>query len=148
MFAPKRILHPTDFSECSELAFQVAADLAQQNQATVIVLHAVETLGADNVTFGEARSQLEPDTYRQRLLDEIHQIVPPAGSAIPMEYIVVEGEPAEQIDRFALENKIDLIVMGTHGRTGFARFFSGSVAEHALRHAPCPMLVVRLPLHS
>ena len=49
MFAPKRILHPTDFSECSALAFQMAVDLALQNQASLIVLHAVETLGADNV---------------------------------------------------------------------------------------------------
>jgi universal stress protein A len=148
MFAPKRILHPTDFSQCSALAFEVATDLAQQHQGTVIVLHAVETLGADNVTFGEARSQLEPDTYRQRLLDEVHKIVPPPGSSIPMEYVVVEGEPAEQIDLFASENKIDLIVMGTHGRTGLVRLFSGSVAEQALRRTPCPMLVVRLPRHS
>jgi len=148
MFAPKRILHPTDFSECSSLAFEVAIDLAQQNHAAVIVLHAVETLEADNVTFGEARSRLEPDNYRQRLLDEVHQIVPPAGSSIPMEYVVVEGEPAEQIDRFASENKIDLIVMGTHGRTGLARLLTGSVTEQALRHTPCPVLVVRLPPHS
>jgi nucleotide-binding universal stress UspA family protein len=144
MFAPKRILHPTDFSECSTLAFQVAIDLANQNQATLIVLHAVETLGPENVSYGEARSQLEPDAYRQRLMDEIKQIVPPAGSSIPMEHVVVEGEPAEQIDRFALENKIDLIVMGTHGRTGLARLLSGSVMEQALRGTPCPVLVVRM----
>lgn len=145
MFAPKRILHPTDFSDCSELAFQVAVDIAQQNHSTLIVLHAVETLGAENVPFGEAKSQLEPEAYRERLTDEIHQIVPPPGSSITIEYAIVEGEPAEQIDRFASENKIDLIVMGTHGRTGLARLLTGSVTEQAMRRTPCPLLVVRLP---
>lgn len=148
MFAPKRVLHPTDFSECSTLAFQVAVDLAQQNQATLIVLHAVETLGAENVSFGEAQTQLEPEAYRQRLMDEIRRIVPPPGSSIPVEHVVVEGEPAEQIDRFAADNKIDLIVMGTHGRTGLARLLTGSVTEQTLRRTPCPMLVVRLPQKS
>ena len=145
MFAPKRILHPTDFSECSTLAFQIAIDVAKQYQATLIVLHVVETLGAENVSYGEARSQLEPDTYRQRLMAEVQQIVPPAGSSIPVEHVVIEGEPAEQIDRFALENKIDLIVMCTQGRTGLARLLTGSIAEQTLRRAPCPVLAVRLP---
>lgn len=144
MFSPRRILHPTDFSECSALAFEVAIDLAKQNNATLIVLHAVETLGPENVSFGEVRTELEPDAYRGRLLDEIKQIVPPEGSQIPVEHVVVEGDAAEQIDRFAAENKIDLIVMGTHGRTGLQRLLTGSVTEQALRRTPCPMLVVRL----
>jgi nucleotide-binding universal stress UspA family protein len=148
MFAPHRILHPTDFSECSTLAFEVAVDLAQQNQATLVVLHVVETLGAENVPYGEVKSHLEPEAYRQRLMKEIQQIVPPSGSSIPIEHVVVEGEPAEQIHRFALENKIDLIVMGTHGRTGLARLLTGSVTEQTLHRTPCPMLVVRLPRRS
>ena len=53
--------------------------------------------------------------------------MPPAGSSIPVEHFVVEGEPAEQIDRFASENKIDLIVMGTHGRTGLARLLPAAL---------------------
>jgi nucleotide-binding universal stress UspA family protein len=145
MFAPKRILHPTNFSDCSEHAFRFAVDVAQQYQATLIVLHVVESLGAENVTYGEARSQLEPETYRQRLMDEVRQIAPPAGSSIPMEHFLLEGEAAEQIDRFALENKIDLIVMGTHGRTGLSRLLAGSISEQTLRRTPCPMLIVRLP---
>jgi nucleotide-binding universal stress UspA family protein len=144
MFAPRRILHPTNFSPCAALAFEIAVDLAKQNQATLIILHAVETLGADNVSFGEARTKLEPDAYRERLMEEIKKIAPPPGSSIPVEHVVVEGEPSEQIDRFALDNKIDLIVMGTHGRTGLARFLAGSVTEQTLRRAPCPVLAVRL----
>ncbi|HEX3997076.1 MAG TPA: universal stress protein [Pirellulales bacterium] len=145
MFAPRRILHPTDFSECSALAFAVAIDLAKQNSATLIVLHAVETLGPENVSFGEVRTELEPDSYRQRLMDELKQVVPPEDSKIMTEHILVEGDTAEQIDRYASENKIDLIVMGTHGRTGLARLLTGSVTEEALRRSPCPMLIVRLP---
>jgi universal stress protein A len=145
MFAPKRILHPTDFSECSALASEVAIDIAKQNSAAIIVLHVVESVEADNATIGQARTELEPEAYHKRLMDEIKKIVPPQGSQIAVEHVVVEGDPAEQIDKFALANKIDLIVMGTHGRTGMARFLIGSVTEKALRHTPCPMLVVRLP---
>jgi universal stress protein A len=104
----------------------------------------VETLGPENVSYGEAKTQLEPEGYRRRLMEEIRQIAPPAGSSIPVEHVVVEGEAVTEIDRFALENKIDLIVMGTHGRTGLARLLTGSVTEQTLRRAPCPMLVVRL----
>ena len=70
--------------------------------------------------------------------------MPPADSQIPLEHVVAEGDPAEQIEEFAAANKIDLIVMGTHGRTGLARFLTGSIAEQTLRRTPCPMLVVRL----
>ena len=143
MFVPKRILHPTDFSDCSALAFEIAIDMAKQNSATLIVLHVVESLGADNASMGQARTELEPETYRKRLMEEIKKIAPPEGSKIPVEHVVAEGDPADQIDRFAKENKIDLIVMGTHGRTGMARFLMGSVTEKALRHTPCPVLVIR-----
>jgi nucleotide-binding universal stress UspA family protein len=146
VFAPRRILHPTDFSKCSALAFEVATDIAKQNQSTLIILHVVETLGAENITYGEAASKLEPESYRQTLLEQVKEIVPPADSGIPVEHAVIEGDPAEQIDLFAAANKIDLIVMGTHGRSGWKRLLTGSVTEQTLRRTPCPLLVIRLPL--
>jgi nucleotide-binding universal stress UspA family protein len=145
VFAPKRILYPTDFSPCSKLAFEIACDMAKQNQSTLTILHVVETLGADNVTYGEAATKLEPESYIQTLTNQIKELVPPADSGIPVEHVVAEGEPAEQIDLFAAKNKIDLIIMGTHGKSGLRRLLTGSVAEQVMRKTPCPMLVVRLP---
>ena len=65
-----------------------------------------------------------------------------------VEHVVLNGIPYEEISRFAEENKIDLIVIGTHGRTGLDRMLFGSTAEQVVRHAPCPVLTVRLPKHA
>ena len=65
-----------------------------------------------------------------------------------VEHVVLKGTPYEEISRFAEENKIDLIVIGTHGRKGLDRMLFGSTAEQVVRHAPCPVLTVRLPKHA
>jgi universal stress protein A len=65
-----------------------------------------------------------------------------------VEHVVLKGTPYEEISRFAEENKIDLIVIGTHGRTGLDRMLFGSTAEQVVRYAPCPVLTVRLPKHT
>jgi universal stress protein A len=144
MFRPRAILHPTDFSDCSGYAFHIAVDLARQNQAALLVLHVAETLGPENVTYGEAASQLEPEAYRQRLEDELRRRVPaPAG--LHVDHVLAAGEPAREIERVAREHSCDLIVMGTHGRTGLSRLLVGSVAELVIRLAPCPVLTAKLP---
>jgi nucleotide-binding universal stress UspA family protein len=145
MFRPTAILHPTDFSPHSQAAFMVAVDLAQQYQARLLVLHVVESLGPENVTFGEIATQLEPDGYRQRLLAEVQQIQAPPSVNVRLEHMLAEGTPASEITRTASENDCGLIVMGTHGRTGIKRLVMGSVAEHVVRHAVCPVLVVPMP---
>jgi nucleotide-binding universal stress UspA family protein len=58
------------------------------------------------------------------------------------------GEPAEEIIRFAKEENVDMIVMGTHGRTGFSRLLMGSVTEQVVRGAPCPVLTIKQPKHA
>jgi universal stress protein A len=65
-----------------------------------------------------------------------------------IEHVVLTGIPYEEISRFAEEEKIDLIVIGTHGRTGLDRMLFGSTAEQVVRHAPCPVITVRLPKYS
>src|SRR2546423_14748190 len=80
MFRPHVILHPTDLSENSRLAYSIAVDLAKQNQAQLLVLHVVETLGPENVTFGEAASQLEPASYQERLKRDLQVSLPPAAA--------------------------------------------------------------------
>jgi nucleotide-binding universal stress UspA family protein len=144
MFQLRIILHPTDFSDHSQYALEVAADLARQHGATLLVLHVVESLGAENATYGEIVSQREPESYRRRLDEDLRRSVPaPAGVAI--RYLVTAGEPAQEIERVAREQTCDLIVMGTHGRAGLNRLLMGSSAERVIRIAPCPVLTTKLP---
>jgi len=144
MFQLRVILQPTDLSDHSRCAFQIAADLARQHEATLLVLHVVETLGPENATYGEVVSQPEPESYRRRLEDDLRRFVPaPAGVAI--RYLMAAGEPAQEIERVAREQACDLIVMGTHGRAGLIRLLMGSIAEQVIRSAPCPVLITKLP---
>jgi nucleotide-binding universal stress UspA family protein len=141
MFQPRLILFPTDFSDCSGYAAAVATDLARQNDARVIVFHVVESLGPERVTFREAVSEPQPESHRQHLAEELRRMVPLTGPRV--EYLLAEGDPAVEIERIAGQRRCDLIVMGTHGRTGLQRLLMGSVAEHVVRRAPCPLLIVR-----
>jgi nucleotide-binding universal stress UspA family protein len=144
MFKPHLILHPTDYSDCSAYAYAIALDLARQYTATVLVVHVAETLGPENVTYGEVGSQLEPEGYRRRLKDDLHRLVPaPAG--VSVQYLLAAGDPAHEIERLAREQPCDLIVMGTHGRTGLSRLFTRSIAEQVIRLAPCPVLISKGP---
>jgi nucleotide-binding universal stress UspA family protein len=144
MFRPQLILHPTDYSESSSYALQIAADLARQLQAKILILHVAETLGPENVTFGEATSQLEPASYRHRLEEDLRQRVP-APSGISVEYILAAGDIIEEIESTAQKRACDLIVMGTHGRTGLSHLVMGSIAERVIRLAPCPVLTTKIP---
>jgi nucleotide-binding universal stress UspA family protein len=145
MFSPKVILHPTDFSECSNYALPLAADLATQYRARLIVLHVVETLGPDNVTFGEVEKQLEPQGYSDRLRKELYNVHPRVNSSVTVDYLLVEGDPARGIEQVALDQHCDLIVLGTHGHRGLERLFLGSVAEQVIRNASCAVLTVKYP---
>jgi nucleotide-binding universal stress UspA family protein len=140
MFKPHLILHPTDYSDCSAYAYDIALDLARQYTATLLVVHVAETLGPENLTYGEVGSQLEPEGYRQRLEEDLHRSVPaPAG--VSVEYLLAAGDPAHEIGRVAREQHCDLIVMGTHARTGLSRLFTRSIAEQVIHLAPCPVLI-------
>ena len=144
MFRPQVILHPTDYSETSNYALQIAAELARQHHAKLLVLHVAETLGPENVTFGEATSQLEPASYRHRLEEDLRQrVLVPAG--VSVEYILAAGDVIQEIEHTAQKHGCDLIVMGTHGRTGLSHLVMGSIAEKVIRLAPCPVLTMKIP---
>ena len=144
MLALKAILHPTDFSPHSDYAFRLACSLARDHGARVVVLHVVVTLGAEIVPYGEAATELQPEGYRRHLWDDLRRVQSP-DSAVTVEHRLAEGEPAEQILDTARETSCDLIVLGTHGRTGLDRLLMGSVAEQVVRKAPCPVLTVKAP---
>jgi nucleotide-binding universal stress UspA family protein len=139
----KRILVPHDYGDTSSAAADYAASLARVFGADVWFLH-VEELAPFNDYLGSA---LELDgAASKEVRDKVHgdSAVAPAGT--PARYFVRSGPPAAEIARFAGENAVDLIVMGTHGRGGVAHMVLGSVAERVVRTAPCPVLTVRRPV--
>jgi nucleotide-binding universal stress UspA family protein len=143
MLPIRTILHPTDFSEQSAYAFEVACSLARDYGARLLLLH-VQPLG---VVYGGELNALPPypTVARQELHARLCQLQPPHPS-LPVDRLVLEGLPAAEIVAMAEKIPCDLIVMGTHGRTGLGRMVMGSVAEQVVRKASCPVLTVKSPL--
>jgi nucleotide-binding universal stress UspA family protein len=144
MLPIRTILHPTDFSNRSEDAFQAACSLARDHGARVVVLYVrAPTLIAG--AFGEP-GPMVPDPV-QTPADVKEKIVAmhPLDPALDIEFCVGEGDPAVEIVRMARAMVASLIVMGTHGRSGISRLLMGSVAEAVLRKAPCPVLTLKAP---
>jgi nucleotide-binding universal stress UspA family protein len=141
MLPIRAILCPTDFSAYSAHAFQMACALARDYHARILLLHVAATpIGTIPTAVLPPTPAEEMDQLRQRL----NRYVAPSGVAA-LERLVVEGGPAEEIVEITREWPCDLIVMGTHGRTGIRRMLMGSVAEAVLRGAPCPVLTVKAP---
>lgn len=143
MLAIHTILHPTDFSERSEYAFRLACSLARDHGAKLVVLHVYPP--PQTVAY-EAMPMLPayPPGFRKELENRLRSLKAP--TEVPVEYRLEEGFAATEVVRLARELPCDLIVMGTHGRTGLSRLVLGSVAEQVLRKAECPVLTVKGPL--
>jgi nucleotide-binding universal stress UspA family protein len=135
------ILHPTDFSERSEFAFDMACALARDYGARLILLH-VATRPV--IIYGEGVVPPEPEDYQAEAKEKLYRIEAP-DPRIGVEYRLQEGDPATAILGVAEETNADLVVMGTHGRTGLRRLLMGSVAEQVVRKASRPVLTVRTP---
>jgi nucleotide-binding universal stress UspA family protein len=145
MLSLRTVLHPTDFSEPSRYAFQLACSLARDSGARLIVLHvAVPPV----VAYGEMMTALATEGKGKEALEvRLRQLVQGAGPPVAVEHRVEEvADPAEAICRVAREAACDLIVMGTHGRRGLERVLMGSVAEQVVRQSPCPVLTVKTPV--
>jgi nucleotide-binding universal stress UspA family protein len=147
MSAIRTILHPTDFSERSESAFRLACALARDHGARLLVLHVVpppQSVGSGEmpVTF-----PLSP-AYREELEDQLRRFkaADPKLRVTCHTCHLEEGFAADEILRNAQAVNADLIVMGTHGRTGLGRLLMGSVAEEVVRKAACPVLTVKAPV--
>ena len=135
------ILHPTDFSDRSEYAFRLACSLARDYSARLVVLHVVSP---PVVIYGEGVVPPEPEAFRAEAQEKLNRLEAPA-PGVGMERRLTEGDPVAEILRLAQESGADLIVLGTHGRTGLGRLLMGSVAEQVVRGAPCSVLVVKMP---
>jgi nucleotide-binding universal stress UspA family protein len=143
----RTILHPTDYSETSQHAFAWAVQLAQQHKAHLLILHVVNSLDPERISYGEAKTKPQPESYQAQLREELRRLTP-SDPHVSTEHLLAEGEPAAEILRVAREYHCDLIVLGTHGRTGLDRLLLGSVAEQVIRRAACPVLTVRSPARA
>jgi nucleotide-binding universal stress UspA family protein len=143
------ILVPTDGSKTAENAVDQAIDVAAKYGATV---HALYVIDVDATSYSLGTEQV--DRLRQGKLDEMTEVKEAAEEAtgyvaqvaadhdVPVEEHVRAGEPARAIRKFVEENDIDLVVMGSHGRSGLKRVVLGSVTEKVLRRTRLPVLVV------
>ncbi len=138
----KKILVPTDFSECSMAATDHAISLAQTFQAQVILLHVMEP-----PVYGLDFSLTHPGTLplvRQKLMEMMERSVDVMSDhGVEAEGYFIIGVPSVEIIRAAEKHGADLIVMGTHGRTGLSHILLGSTAERVIQRAHCPVLTVK-----
>ncbi len=145
----RSIVVPTDFSECGNYALSYAASLARTFGASIICVHVIEpmvpTVGYSGLTeplpITDIADQLENSAERE--LPKLAESV--EGGGLTVEEVIVHGEAASEIVRVAKERNVDLIVVSSHGRTGLGRILFGSTAEAVVRHATCPVLVVKPP---
>ena len=140
----QHVLVPIDFSATADRALAYAIALAQQLQARLTLLHVLDMtpVTMDEMTPGVVATYLDDlETDAQHLLQASRERVQRAG--LQGDSLLVQGTPTQTIVDTAGEQGVDLILMGTHGRTGLAHVFLGSVAEHVVRQGPCPVLVVR-----
>ncbi len=142
-----RILVPNDFSETSDAALAYARALAARFGASLHLLHVFADPYASGAYAPEVYAPLPPEVrehalrdLEERLRERLADGVPRASEGTAT---IVTGLTATKIVQHAAEQEIDLIVMGTHGRRGVAHLLLGSVAEHVVRTAGCPVLTVR-----
>ncbi|HAY79285.1 MAG TPA: universal stress protein [Planctomycetaceae bacterium] len=135
----KRILVPTDFSEFSVAALEQASMLAREHDASLLIVY-VNALTEDTTSAGVGTPSLAFD--REYLAEEMRYFAPQDPAVEYSQHIVV-GEPVTEIVAFSETRQVDMIVMGTHGRSGLGNLLIGSVAEGVVRHASCPVLTVR-----
>ena len=142
----RRVLHPTDFSRASAVAFNRAVETAKANRAELLLVHvitpSIPPIG-DGYISPKVYAEMEASAraYGKRELDALVAKARRAGARV--RGILLEGQAHERIAQAARRQRADLVIMGTHGRTGFARFFIGSVASRVLAIAPCPVMTVR-----
>jgi nucleotide-binding universal stress UspA family protein len=139
---------PTDFSEGSAEALEYARQLCRTFGARLHLLHVLETTGLVNVISANGYAAIIPDLFDDVVAGKREQL---GALLTPDERrrnrvrmtVLAGGSPAREIEKYAVAEHIDLIVMGTHGRKGLPHFLLGSVAEAVVRQAACPVVTVR-----
>ncbi len=146
-----KILVPTDFSDCANVALDRALELPRPIGGSVTLLHVYEMppiypsgpiMSAETITAAENAARAELEKAKERASRRLKER-PPVGGVPEITTKLIMGGPLGEILEEARQGQYDLIVIGTHGRTGLKHFFLGSVAERVIRAAPCPVLTVR-----
>lgn len=140
----KRILVATDLTAASQSAVDEALALAKENEAELMIAYAYET---PNLMQAAAISPNVYDEWKRNLRDDAQERLQPfleeaRKQGVHAGALVLSGAPYEAIVEAAQDNNADLVVVGTHGRTGVSRFFLGSVASRVISTAPCPVMTV------
>lgn len=137
----RKILFPTDFSHSGDAALHFATSLARDSGASLLIVHVEEppvAYGGGEMYYGIP----EPATEDlKRMLEQVK----PTDPNVPYEHRLITGDPSTAVAKLAESEGVDLIIMGTHGRTGISRLLMGSVAEAVVRRAPCPVLTYKQP---
>ena len=142
----KKVLFCTDFSENADYAFEFAYGIAKRDKGLLYILHIIpynsnQAYAESFITTEDLRKiqmAVEEDTannYKERYEKKIE-------NEVSYEFVTKSGREDDEILTFAKQENVDIIVMGTHGRTGIEHVFFGSVAEKVLRHSPFPVLVI------
>jgi nucleotide-binding universal stress UspA family protein len=142
MLKIRTILCPTDFSPYSRHAWEMACALARDYGARIVLLHVREIPTGIYGEFGA----IPAEPYEVGDINEQLAAFKPPYAQVKVEPVVAQGNPAPTIVEIAKERGCDLIVMGSHGRTGLGRLLMGSVAETVVRRAGCPVLTLRSPM--
>jgi nucleotide-binding universal stress UspA family protein len=147
-FEPRRVLVATDFSAHARVAADAAAGIAKAFGGKLTLLHAVPlSTYVDFATHNEAEAFRGVDFHEAILArqkgDADAELARLRAMGLEVDFQSVDGPPAPEIVRIAVEQKYELVVLGTHGRTGIARFLMGSVAEEVVRTCPIPVLSIR-----
>jgi nucleotide-binding universal stress UspA family protein len=142
----RRVMHPTDFSRASTPAFKRAVEMAKSNRSELLLVHVMGPavpFMADGYVSPQVYEDLEVASRAaaQKHLRKLVEKAKQGGARVKA--LLLEGVAHERIAQAARSRKADLVVIGTHGRTGFARLFLGSVASRVLAVSPCPVLTVR-----
>jgi len=142
----QRILYATDYSKASDRALEEAINLAKQNEAELLVVHVLEPIpyaageefgGAELYLKLEDATKRESQTSMDKLMRRLQR------SKVKAESLLLRGSAHDQIVKAAKSKRADMIVIGTHGRTGLSKLFMGSVAAKVVSAATCPVVTVR-----
>ena len=142
----KKVLFCTDFSENSDYAFEFAFGIAKRDEGFLYILHVIPHIPNQEMLRGyvseDTLSNIEKD-LEQELEDNYKEhYTKKIEDEVRFEVVTKSGREDEEILKFAKDEKVDIIVVGTHGRTGIEHVFFGSVAEKVLRHSPFPLFVI------
>ena len=148
MLPVKMIVCPTDFSEPSYEALKTAVEMADHFSAELVVVHVVTPIPFipihdDPSSFNLPVYEKEMETSAQKSLDQVFEEKIP--KSLNCRTLVMQGDPAPQVVRLADDETADIIVIATHGLTGWRKFMFGSVTEKVIRLANCPVLSIRVP---